>query len=603
MSELARNSQYPLRDTGTALRVFSARERGFYEAIRAIKETARKIAPTFSSTYVAPRGLAIPVDPWLSGELRWARKIGAAGSVWLPETFMQLDQNTGKGESVFYVHQLPDSLVDGTIIEVSATEKAELLDWDTADFTLTVASAIESEKAEGSFVKVWASPVTMEGGISSGNTQIRVSSALRIARGDRIQIPVDADGSFSYTTSRTVLESDLVEEDAEGAKYLLTLDASLHRDVASDETLYLRAFPAYFSNLVPLPDYSAQYLSIVGPFLVDYLSGPLVAETKAEEYLNVRTYRADRDPLTPMLASSHNGQVNRMPIQADQLLFWNKVDGTINHDGANTICTCDDDGHFRVVQRLRPEMDPPELYATGAITAVATASLSNNEGFEINDGLALYRYEFKVNSSFSASPGKTTIDVSAVTTDKEVAALMLSVLVGESMNLSITRSGRALSLVNKATGTAGNQTITSSVSASAFTVQGMSGGGGDLSWVISAQSDADGTLLVRFHPNADQEYTLTAGGTTTCIVTLAGNDDPATHIDVRVNSDPGAEVKLSTWSLSGSRVAYVEMEAVVQVETDQWAGASLMIKPIWPNLDLLKPYPALDRVDGGGLIL
>ena len=50
-------------------------------------------------------------------------------------------------------------------------------------------------------------------------------------------------------------------------------------------------------------------------------------------------------------------------------------------------------------------------------------------------------------------------------------------------------------------------------------------------------------------------------------------------------------------------MSYVETETVVRIETDQWAAGFLFLKPLWANFDLLKPFPLLDKMDGGGVML
>jgi hypothetical protein len=541
----------------------------------------------------------------MEGELRWATKMGGSSAIWRPETIMTLDEGTGAGEAVFYVNLIPDSMVEGVILEITATQKAQVDDWDLQEFTITTLQEAESPIQAGQTIRVWGFPVEVEGGVSAGATSIRVSTSLSLASGDRLQVPIE-DGEFEFTNPHDIEEVSFVEEDAEGKKFILTLAEGVHRDVASDEVLYIRAWPAYFSGRIPLPDYSANYLKVVGPFLLDWMSGPLMAADTAEEYISLRQYRADRSLLTPTRTGTHNIAVNRMPIRADQMLFWKLVAGEINHDGTWTHATCDEHGHFRLTEKLNPLLEYPDYFATGSIAAVATASLSNNESFTIGDGATTRTFEFKVDGAYVAAPGRITIDISSVTLDSEVASKIAAAIASSGLGIDNAIAGRVVNLSNRTPGSAGNVTITENVTAALFTVAGMIGGEIDLSWIITIESEGDATLMIQFQPNAldtDHTYTLTSGSNAV-EVKFPSTYEPATHIDVKIkDATPGTVVKFSDWTLNGSRTSYVETETVVRVETDQWAGSFLFVKPLWPNFDLLKPIPGVDKMNGGGLLL
>lgn len=610
-------SRYP--DRSTPSRNTFQIQRGYVDQLFALRDTVRRVLPSYRAGIVRPRGMLIPIDPWLKGTLRWARKLGGAASVWRPDTRMYLDENTGASEQIFYVNLIPDSMIIGTIIEVSPTFKSPVIDFDTQDFTLTVGVGLPKSKAAGEYIKVWGWPVTIEGGRTKGSTLVRVTTdaSLHLARGDRLQVPVNAEAEdpYSFTTQHNVTKATFVEEDSEGRKYDLTLEKELARDVASSEVCYMRAFPAYFSGRATIPDYSAAYMKLVGPFLIDFMSGPLVIDTKVEEFVSARRYRADRDPLTPMLAAGHNGQINSMPIKAEQMLFWKKIAGTINHDTVNTVCTCDNEGKFRLVERMRPTMQvPTDLYATGAISCIPKEDIANNEGFDIFDGYNTVRFEYKVNAFFTPAPGKTVIDISATGSETEVATLTGLALINSILQLSVTYSGKVVNLVHNEPGIIGNNVISESVTDTDFWVSGLSGGGGSLRWMTVVTSTHDAEIQIQFQPNDAQIWSndpardtegggVVAGTPKNLLIDFLPTADPATHIDVRILSSPGAEVKFSDWSLHGSRVAYVETETVVRIETDQWAGGFLFLKPLWANFDQLKPYPLLDKMNGGGVLL
>lgn len=573
-------------------------------AINEIKDILNHSLHHLASGYVRPRGLLVPIDPWVRGTLRWARKVGAQGSVWRPDTVIWLTADTGTGEYTFYVDHVPASMLIGSILLAGPTEKLLVGDWDTVDLTITTTTVTSKRATKGQSISVWGWPCTVEGGASAGANQITVTSELFVGYGDKLEIPVGTDtDDWKYTTSYQPSDVAFLKETATGYRYLLTLPTGLTRAVAGSETVYFRAYPAYFSGKISLPNFSAEYIKVVGPFLLDWLSGPLTTDTRGTEYFRVKQFRADRDPLTPFVIGEHNAQVNRMPIRADQMLFWRKVTGTLNHQDSRTLCTCDSDGYFRIVETLTPPMTVPAYYATGAINTVATADLVNNDYFTINDGSGhTVTFEFQVDNTFVATVGRTTIDVSDDTTAAQVAATITSIINASTLEIEATAYGSIVQLANKTAGAAGNVAITDNVAATDFYITGMAGGGGGLSWVITVNASADATCYIRLHPNAEQTFSLTAGDN---VVTALFNasDEPAEQLDLRIVSSADALFKLTTWSLQGSRTTYVETETVVQVIGEQWACSCLFAKPLWPNSDLVANAPDIDPADSPVLIL
>jgi len=572
---------------------------------RALQDTVNKVLPTLKQGYVRPRGLAIPIDPWLRGTVRWARKLGGASSVWRPDVSMKLDQPTGRGEYGLWVTSLPDDLMIDTVLRISPTLKAKLADWNTQEFTLTLAEESDVRLETGDVIEVWGWPITVEGAQPVGSNQIIVSSTLYLGRGDQLEVPVGTGtDDWKWTTSHLANKVEFIQEDAEGYQYLLTLSTGLARAIASDEVIYMRAFPAYFSGKVSLPDFSAEYLRVIGPFLLDWMSGALATQVSYTEYFSYKQYTADLRPITPMNAGDHNAQVNNMPIKSEQLLFWRLVAGTINHQGSRAKCTCDAEGHFRLVEPLAPYMLPPTYYARGYILAAAKALLANNDWWRVHDGLTLVTFEFKLDGAYVAVPGRTTVDISGagVVTADQVAAVMAGAIVNSALNIEAIGYGAKVELVNKTHGSLGNVPLVEGVVTPTFAVAGMSGGGGGLKWVITVEASAAATMWVQLYPNADQQFALVAGFNVVT-VEIKDSDLEATHVDLRFSGAEGTYFWLTDWSLQGSRTAYVETETVVHTTTDQWASGFLFAKPLWPNFNLVQAVPDTDLMNGNCLIL
>lgn len=691
-----------------------------------LRDTITRAMPTQALGLIRPRGLLMPLDPWMRGTTRFASKLGGQGSIWRPSTRIVTNQPSGKGEYLLYTNSIWKDLVLNSVLRINSLRYlvSDYDDSDVDNLTVTLSTALEAAVAEGDFVYLYAFPVTVEGGLAKGATSVRVASPFKLARGDRVELPIVGTGAtrWQLTVPLNVEAVDFVEEDVEGLKYILTLEKGVPRDVAGDETIWMRAYPAYFSGNLTLPLFGAIQLNVVGPFLVDFMSGPLVTGTKFTEFVSLTQRRIDGTPLTPVVTTGdHNLQINRIPIRADQFMFWTCIKGKLNWDGTNVVCLLDSDGEWRLRERMAPHLDIPGTHPIGAILAVAKASLVNNDSFTVPDGNLTTTFEFKVDSSYTSQAGRTTIDVSAITTVEEVSRLIIATIntsqqadialtlgsianndrlvvsdgdtsktlefkidgtylaadptyvtvdvsasvtdddaatvlegiinaqfsgvnsegIGGAtgiiriVNAQSTNTGMQLqssdnptaisvgsfqrldvyaqyvngiiNLINNNEGATGNVSLTESVANSSFVVSGMTGGGGGLSWIVKLQSDGDGSLIVHLWPNDAQVFPLSAG-TNTIEVTLAPDADPITHFDLLVSADlesatPITEVRFGDWQLAGSRVKVLDASIVVRVDTENYAASAIYLKPLWPNLDLLRTRPDFHEVNSHSIIV
>lgn len=115
--------------------------------------------------------------------------------------------------------------------------------------------------------------------------------------------------------------------------------------------------------------------------------------------------------------------------------------------------------------------------ATGLITTIIAANISDAETFTLNDGVnPAVIFEFDKNASVTA--GHIAVDISAATTANDVRDAIISAVNGApTLAISASTGGTAAVLLqNDSIGTAGNQTITETVADAGFIVQGMLGG-------------------------------------------------------------------------------------------------------------------------------
>lgn len=689
-----------------------------------LRDTVNRAMPTMAFGLVRPRGLLMPLDPWMRGTLRFAYKLGGHGSVWRPNLQAKAVLDSGGGESILFVGSIWKDLVLDSIILVNKV-RHQIIDWDDSNIshkTLVLNNQLTGIVETNTAIYLYAFPVTVEGGMAKGSTTLRVSTPYYLAIGDRVEIPTVASGTDTWklTIPIDVVEVDYVKEDSEGYKYILTLEHALARNIGSDETIWMRAFPAYFSGNINLPVFGAVNLNVVGPFLLDFMSGPLITGTQFEEFVAVTQKSANGTRLTPsQLVGNHSIQINRMPIRADQFLFWRCIKGFLNWNGTEVVCQLDTDGEWRLIERQAPHMNVLGTFPIGAIVPIAKEDLQNNEDVTLDDGNLSITFEFKVSDVFVPTPGKYPLDIRSTTTAFEVGAVISSAInsvqqlpitldlalisdnvtlvasdgvnyktfefkktgaylpgdddyitvdvsgaadsdaaasilatsidnnfsgltatalggatgtlnvlnstllvtgfhfqsegsgveIGEVSKLSIVATNKTslVSLINKIQGTTGNVAIVDTVANPGFVVSGMTGGGGGLEWVIKVVSNGDATIIIQLHPNAYQATNLVAG-VNNISVTLNPNDQPVTHIDIRIasnseSSTPATEVKFSDWECLGSRTRILDTSVVIRVDNDNFAASALYLKPLWPNLDIIRTVPDKHAINSPSVMI
>jgi hypothetical protein len=400
--------------------------------LREIRDTITKALPLLAVGHVRHRGMAIPIDPFMKGTLRFASAVGTESPVWRPDNVARITSQVGSQSTSLPVDRIWKDLQLNSIILLNSLRHL-VVDFDRSDpenYSLLVSDSTTQLLTADTKIYLWAFPVEVEGAATEGSTTIRVSSALHLGRGDQLEVPTDPSNStyWKLTAKFTVTQVDLVEEDAEGFKYTLTLDNGLPRAVSSDETLFVRAFPGYFNGYLPIPTVGAARFNVVGPFLIDFLGGSLITGTRYEEFVNLKLLRADGSSLTPLSRfGDHNVQVNRMPISQDQFLFWRLLEGEMDYDGERVVCTFDANDHWRLVHRAGPHMDSPGAFAEGAVLATVPSELDNNEWFSLPDGSLTQVFEFLVDSgSYTRAAGRTTIDLTQTATSEGVAGLIIA---------------------------------------------------------------------------------------------------------------------------------------------------------------------------------
>ena len=167
------------------------------------------------------------------------------------------------------------------------------------------------------------------------------------------------------------------------------------------------------------------------------------------------------------------------------------------------------------------------VHATGSYLAIAFASLVDTETFTIDDGVNAPT-DFEFDTLGNGGTGTVVINVSADTTDIDIATSMVAAINGVAGALAVTADNVAgtsatVTITNDVGGTAGNAALAETVADAGFIATGMSGG--TTADVKTASIDATDTVIGTDAANiASHVFNRTTGALT---ITFLG-DGPDT---------------------------------------------------------------------------
>jgi hypothetical protein len=144
------------------------------------------------------------------------------------------------------------------------------------------------------------------------------------------------------------------------------------------------------------------------------------------------------------------------------------------------------------VQKLQNIAVPAAAYASGTLTALAKASITDGQTFTLDDGFATETYEFDVPPD-GVTGGNVVVDISADTTAVEVASRMVTAINGGSLGLTASNVGgtsATVTVTHDNGGTVGN--VTTWATTTSMTIVQPTGGAGDVVVLSAASSETPG---------------------------------------------------------------------------------------------------------------
>jgi hypothetical protein len=321
--------------------------------IQKIHEVINGKLPSYNSAFINVRGIAFPLDIFLKGRLRFARKIGSSLSVWLPDNYTTLAEPLLVTQTKAILSLPLNWVVPGS--KVLINEQLQLVVEDVVDngYGLLFENSPVLNSAQGSSVSLFAHPLEVNGTFAPNTTFLIVKSDHKIYEGDEVNV-----GTVSYRIQVAILDQTLPDG---RFQYQLIVDPGIPITLENERTdqVYLRAHPAYESPVLAVPTIANGFFGNVGPFLYDRVSGPFFTDMEAEEVDLIGLYDLNSDLIGgSYFRISKNYLVQSVSISADSFLFWDRVRGKMQWSGDKQafISITDDQGvshiHFKCIPTI-----------------------------------------------------------------------------------------------------------------------------------------------------------------------------------------------------------------------------------------------------------
>lgn len=346
--------------------------------------------PSYNSAFLKVRGVAIPLDLFLRGYIRFGRKLGGVLPIWIPHNTTELAKSASVVDDTLEFTEALSWMVTGSRIRLADKFIMQIDDLLDDGLTATLTDTLFTDLDAGATVELYANPLEVVGTFPNPVTTFVVKSDYKIYKGDSIVYEL-----FEFPVESVTFVSTLSDGRYE---YQITIgDGGINDTIHDGSTteVYLRAYPAYESSSLVLPYIPNTISSEIGPFLFDRVSGTFYTDLDVEEIDLISTYDQSGN-----LLATYDGSKNflfyRVNIPADSFLFWDKLRGSINwmKDTQSFRAVSDSEGKFHLKYKCVPIIEPGQITSwqikvTPVVTTRMVVELEPNAGqsFDLTAGV------------------------------------------------------------------------------------------------------------------------------------------------------------------------------------------------------------------------
>lgn len=314
-----------------------------------IESTINSTISTYAHQKVMPRGLPNFVDPLLRGSIRFGKRTGNSIAVINPDNTFPFGAVPNLKDSEVQLSRSSQWMSIDSIIELGGKERHHVE--DVSEATLSIKGEIKTEFSTLDRVVLYGSPLRMTIQASAGSTTVLVKSPYKLANGDVFAFQQAAgllESIAEIRASQTIFLGTSGDSEYP-LVYNLTLDKPLPVNLKNDELVWIRAYPAYFSSSVQVPN---AFLTSepLGPFLIDHLSGNLLEGQTFRETLAIKTINRSGNFVegddTRFSTTYKNRVILDRPWSSHYPMFWVLDRGALRITPDRVVFKVDEDLEF-----------------------------------------------------------------------------------------------------------------------------------------------------------------------------------------------------------------------------------------------------------------
>lgn len=526
------------------------------------QELLQQVAPTYGAAQIAARGLSFPVDPLMSGTLRFAQRNGSPIAVMSSQIRASLAVRASPTQQSIALAEtrLAPWLIENTVLALDGQDRVTVFstqEQSDGSLLVSLSSAVQAQHEPGSLVYIHSWPIqleaTVDGQGSETSEPLVVHSPWILVPGDVVEFD-----NVPYELTETK------KTGVSGGLHVYECRVSLSSGLPAfpgGETGAARAAPAYESKILSLPQQRSAATAgdpvLVGPFAYDCVNGPLVADYRPKTRTFIRTFNAAHIEINPQTEFTQNTVQSRVTVAADNIALWRVARGGINWDGKRVLMRAYDtaEGYAHLFSECVPALNPaPPLTLRAVVLPASPYNVILQPGF-LTDTFTAYDVD-----------ARTYVASSLYTLDP----------------------------------VSGNVFFDSSLAGKLVVIDYRP----RISWTFDATASVDGVeLSVKLGDEPLQTFPLNAAGSQTSVTvnTTQASAIDVIHITARKidGSVSTFEVAVGDWRPSGSQVRLVQYSLLTDAKRDyDWFAAGLQVKPLWLCLDYLRT-----RLDGDGALV
>jgi hypothetical protein len=282
---------------------------------------------------IFPRGLPLFADKLLRGTVRFAKRTGNSISVLNPDNTFDFATIPSIRDNKVILERTTPWITVGAIISLGPGKELHKV-FDIIDETIILEDEINRTFTDQDQLLLHSYPMVSALNAAIGDTVLTVKSHFELANGDIFAL-LQTEGLLQSLTEIRITKATLLGSTTDlffTKLYSLELEAPIGRAIKTQSEIFHRAYPAYFSASVRVPN--AVFTSDpIGPFLIDTLSGKLLEGDEFRETISLKTINRTggfvTGSTTDFVTVDKNHIIMDRTLNSHVPMFWELAEGTM----------------------------------------------------------------------------------------------------------------------------------------------------------------------------------------------------------------------------------------------------------------------------------